>query len=497
MGLLRSAGITFSDTSQLNSKFGIIPQTTTMLFYQATAPVGWTKATTHDNKALRVVSGVGSAIGGTNSFTNSFPNNIITVNGTVSVAATVGDHTLILSEIASHAHAAGGSNGSFRSGPATPSRYSARAPISYGFRFPYRQPVSNRQPSTYRQPGTYRQPNSFRQPNQARVPQVNRVPIVYRQPNQVRLPQASRQIKNYRQPFSYRQANSVRAVRNYGQLITNRQPNRIPQRVPIVQRIPRQVPYRTPQGGNPRRQPNPNERRFEKIYSFRITQRNVVRERTKRGRQANRQANRIPISNTNRLAQPFNNRVPFINGSVRLPNIRNYRQANSFRQPNTIDQRNILSYRRPIASRFVQSNRNPVSGRTPIAIRYVQNARIAQNNRVPITSRLPQVSRVIQYSRVLINQRTIVPQRTIVSQRTIVNSRIDVRSPIVSNVRYVSRVLVPGGQIRSDNNLGPNTSLVGGGQAHSHTFTSDNVPYNYSIDLRVRYIDVILCNFVG
>jgi hypothetical protein len=46
---------------------------TQMLFQQATAPVGWTKITTHNNKALRVVSGaVGS--GGTMDFTSAFTN---------------------------------------------------------------------------------------------------------------------------------------------------------------------------------------------------------------------------------------------------------------------------------------------------------------------------------------------------------------------------------------------------------------------------------------
>jgi hypothetical protein len=71
------------------------------------------------------------------------------------------------------------------------------------------------------------------------------------------------------------------------------------------------------------------------------------------------------------------------------------------------------------------------------------------------------------------------------------------RYPAVSNARYASRVLVPGGEIRGDNTLGPNTSSEGGGQAHSHTFTSNTVPFNLSTDLRVQYIDIILCSFVG
>jgi hypothetical protein len=498
MAILRAAGITFSDTSQLNSKYGIIPQTSTMLFFQASAPVGWTKITTHNNKAFRVVSGIGSAAAGITSFTNAFPNSVIPITGTVSIGGTAGGHTLSIDEIASHGHTAGTSNGAFQAGPATPSRYSDRTPASYGFRTSYRQPRANRQPTTYRQSNTYRQPTSFRQPNTIQVRQANRVIANNRQPNQIRVPQANRAIRNYRQPFSYRQPNTVRAIRNYRQPIANRVANRASARVNINARVPRQVPFRNPQGGNPRRQPNPNERRFVQRAIQRSVLRTAVRRNTPSGRVvqrvAFRGASRVVAS---RLAQPFNNRVPFLNGSVRLPNIRNYRQPVPVRQPNRFVQRNILNYRAPRAVRFTQSNRNPISGRTPIAIRYIRNVRFTQDNRVPIANRIVQRNIVPQSARVLINQRNIVPQRVQVNQRNVVNSRIAVRYPAVSNVRYVSRILVPGGQIRKDDNLAPNTSFTGGDQAHSHPFTGNNSPYSLDLDLRVQYIDIILCTFDG
>ena len=47
------------------------PAGTTMLFQQTTAPTGWTKQTTHNDKALRVVSGTASS-GGTLAFTTVF-----------------------------------------------------------------------------------------------------------------------------------------------------------------------------------------------------------------------------------------------------------------------------------------------------------------------------------------------------------------------------------------------------------------------------------------
>lgn len=48
-----------------------IPSGTAMLFVQTAAPTGWTKSTTHNNKALRVVSGTASS-GGTTAFTTVF-----------------------------------------------------------------------------------------------------------------------------------------------------------------------------------------------------------------------------------------------------------------------------------------------------------------------------------------------------------------------------------------------------------------------------------------
>ena len=49
-----------------------IPSGVSILFYEASAPTGWTKVTTHDNKALRVVSGTGAGSGGSTAFTSVF-----------------------------------------------------------------------------------------------------------------------------------------------------------------------------------------------------------------------------------------------------------------------------------------------------------------------------------------------------------------------------------------------------------------------------------------
>ena len=78
---------------------GGFPSGTKMLFQQTAAPTGWTKETTHNNKALRVVSGTASS-GGSVDFETAF-------SASRTVSGSVADHTLILSEIPIHNHGAG------------------------------------------------------------------------------------------------------------------------------------------------------------------------------------------------------------------------------------------------------------------------------------------------------------------------------------------------------------------------------------------------------
>ena len=126
------------------------PSGTSMLFQQTSAPTGWTKQTTHNDKALRIVNGtVGT--GGSSAFTTAFgtpsvaggsisgnPTNNQSVsagnlavsagNLAVSISGNISNTTLTTNQIPSHSHnltmrvAEGGSpandiNG-FTSGPA-------------------------------------------------------------------------------------------------------------------------------------------------------------------------------------------------------------------------------------------------------------------------------------------------------------------------------------------------------------------------------------------
>jgi len=82
---------------------------TNMLFQQTAAPVGWTKITAHNDKALRIVSGtVGS--GGASAFTTTFGTSKVTDS-----------HNLSVAEMPVHGHTIGdadssGTNNAFNTG---------------------------------------------------------------------------------------------------------------------------------------------------------------------------------------------------------------------------------------------------------------------------------------------------------------------------------------------------------------------------------------------
>lgn len=92
---------------------------TLMLFQQTSAPTGWTKQTTHNDKALRVVSGSAST-GGSVGFTTAFASQAVsgsiantTAGGSISVdtsGLSAGATTLSTSQIPSHTHSIVGSN---------------------------------------------------------------------------------------------------------------------------------------------------------------------------------------------------------------------------------------------------------------------------------------------------------------------------------------------------------------------------------------------------
>lgn len=109
---LTSTGVSFSDGTVLNSKYGIVPQSSVSIFFQASAPTGWTKSTSNNDKALRVVSGTGGGTGGTTAFSSIFPTSLrpVSVPG-VPMSGSTGNHTLTEAQLPSHSHPNGGGNG--------------------------------------------------------------------------------------------------------------------------------------------------------------------------------------------------------------------------------------------------------------------------------------------------------------------------------------------------------------------------------------------------
>ena len=120
--ILTSVGITFPDTtSQTTAAAAAFTSGTLMLFVQTAAPTGWTKSTTHNDKALRLVNGtVGT--GGSAAFTTAF--GTPAVSG--SLSGTVGATTLSTAQMPSHNHALYFSSGS-SSAPALNAGYDTQS----------------------------------------------------------------------------------------------------------------------------------------------------------------------------------------------------------------------------------------------------------------------------------------------------------------------------------------------------------------------------------
>ena len=95
---VNSSGQLDASTGLTNTSSLGFPTGTLMLFQQTTAPTGWTKQTTHNNKALRVVSGTAS-FGGTSSFTTVFTDQTPTLSG-----GSVSSTTLTTAQMPNHDH---------------------------------------------------------------------------------------------------------------------------------------------------------------------------------------------------------------------------------------------------------------------------------------------------------------------------------------------------------------------------------------------------------
>jgi hypothetical protein len=94
-----SSALEIASPGVFKGAWAYLPTGTAMMFVQTSAPTGWTKSTTHDNKALRVVSGSASS-GGSVAFTTAFASQ--------AVAGTVGNTSLTIAQMPAHTHTVGG-----------------------------------------------------------------------------------------------------------------------------------------------------------------------------------------------------------------------------------------------------------------------------------------------------------------------------------------------------------------------------------------------------
>lgn len=108
---VNSSGQLDAATGLTNTSSLGFPTGTLMLFQQTAAPTGWTKQTTHNNKALRVVSGTASS-GGSTAFSTVFSNQTPTITSSLTASAT----TLSTSQLPSHNHAGTTSAGGYDGG---------------------------------------------------------------------------------------------------------------------------------------------------------------------------------------------------------------------------------------------------------------------------------------------------------------------------------------------------------------------------------------------
>ena len=98
--IVRNNSVAFKVNNTVTNNQGFA-QNTAMLFYQSSAPTGWTISTDNNDKALRVVSSSGGSASGSVAFSTAFASK--------SVSGTVGSTTLALSQIPSHNHTIRGS----------------------------------------------------------------------------------------------------------------------------------------------------------------------------------------------------------------------------------------------------------------------------------------------------------------------------------------------------------------------------------------------------
>jgi len=88
----------------------LVPSGSVSLFYQASAPTGYTQVTSLNDYALRIVSGTGGGTGGTTAFSTVFANQTPTITTS---GLSAGATTLSTAQMPSHSHSTATFSGQF------------------------------------------------------------------------------------------------------------------------------------------------------------------------------------------------------------------------------------------------------------------------------------------------------------------------------------------------------------------------------------------------
>jgi hypothetical protein len=127
MAKLTSTALRFTDSpvDEITTRTWIFPKNTAWIFFQASAPTGWTKLTTKpgtttslNDRALRVVSGSGGGVAGSNAFSSMMTSTYFNYAGNVGTTDKTGGHPLAEGEIPIHDHSTPSSVYSLSANPA-------------------------------------------------------------------------------------------------------------------------------------------------------------------------------------------------------------------------------------------------------------------------------------------------------------------------------------------------------------------------------------------
>jgi hypothetical protein len=110
MAKITATQLVLGDSTIISSKYSVVAKNARMVFYQSSAPTGWTVVNITDH-VIRVVTGTGGGSGGTLNFSSSLIDYSQNVDVPITFTGlTVGNTSLSTPQIPSHGHNLNGGN---------------------------------------------------------------------------------------------------------------------------------------------------------------------------------------------------------------------------------------------------------------------------------------------------------------------------------------------------------------------------------------------------